>query len=170
MEYMEKFDASHDYQHIGRVLLLCEYILDTEYKNPPEGFNSDAVILAAYLHEIGDRKYATPGQHSEAHIAELLVELGADVMLAVKVQLIVDHISYSTEVKNPEAVESALLSHPELAVVQDADRLEALGAVGIARAFTFGGAMRPETKLEGTLEHFTEKLEKLEGMMKGNND
>lgn len=115
---------------------------------------------------MGDKKYSTPDEISKHPVSKVLLELGASPELAFKVQTIVKHVSYSAETKNPLAVEEALLQHPELAAVQDADRLDAIGAVGIGRAFTFGGAMRPETNMAETIQHFTEKLERLEGMMK----
>lgn len=115
---------------------------------------------------MGDKKYSTPEEISKHPVSKVLLELGASPELAFKVQTIVKHVSYSAETKDPLAVEEVLLQHPELAAVQDADRLDAIGAVGIGRAFTFGGAMRPETNMAETIQHFTEKLERLEGLMK----
>jgi uncharacterized protein len=80
--------------------------------------------------------------------------------------MIAKNVSYSTEMKNPRLARAILTQHPELAVVQDSDRLDALGAIGIGRAFTFGGAKRPNGSMQQTIAHFGEKLQKLEGLMK----
>lgn len=102
----------------------------------------------------------------ENQIAEVLLEHGASDALALKVQMIAKNVSYSTEVKNPRLNRAILLQHPELAIVQDADRLDAIGAIGIGRAFAYGGSKKNVGGLQATITHFGEKLEKLEGMMK----
>ena len=106
------------------------------------------------------------GESTENQIAELLLEHGAPTDLAMKVQLIAKNVSFSNEIKGPRMMKAVLDQHPELAVVQDADRLDAIGAIGIGRTFTFGGAKQSNRSMEGTLGHFTEKLERLENMMK----
>jgi uncharacterized protein len=82
------------------------------------------------------------------------------------VALIVQHVSYSNEIKRPQLVKAILGAHPELAIVQDADRLDAIGAIGIARTFSYGAAKAPGRGMQGCIDHFTEKLENIEGMMK----
>lgn len=68
--------------------------------------------------------------------------------------------------KNPAAVTACITRHPELAIVQDADRLDALGAVGMARCFVYNATMYPKNAMEDAVHHFDEKLLGLEHHMK----
>lgn len=168
---MSHYDASHDYNHIKRVLNLAHLILrkerDTATSIPPSAPYRDALVtLGALLHDVGDKKYLEPGQDSTTLVRDLLLARGADPSLAQTVQDLVLHVSFSTETKNPQAVRDTIAKCPELAIVQDADRLDAIGAVGIARCFTFGGAKGSGDGLDGAVRHFEEKLVLLEGMMK----
>lgn len=160
-DYMSHYDGSHDFQHIQRVVHLAHTI---QASSPTATTSPQVVTLAALLHDVGDRKYLKPGEDASRLVATVLVSLGASQALAEKVQAICLGVSYSSEAKDPARVLALIEEHPELAVVQDADRLDAIGAVGIGRTFAFGGARG--RSLEDTIEHFGDKLVKLEGMMK----
>lgn len=157
--YMSNYDPSHDYSHIKRVLHLAQTI-QAHVPNT----NRDIVTLAALLHDVGDRKYLKPGEDATRMIFTTLTSLGASEALAEKIQTICLGVSYSSEIKDLGRVQALIQEHPELAVVQDADRLDAIGAVGIGRVFAFGGAKG--RALDDSLFHFEEKLLKLESMMK----
>ena len=121
--------------------------------------------MFSLLHDVGDHKYQKPGENSENQIAELLLQHGASIELAMKIQLVCKNVSFSNEVKNPRMMKAVMDQSPELAIIQDADRLDAIGAIGIGRTFTYGGA-KSGRGMDETLTHFTEKLERLGGMMK----
>ncbi|TKA24047.1 hypothetical protein B0A50_06938 [Salinomyces thailandicus] len=166
-QYMSRYDGSHDFNHVLRVLALAKLILTKELEaNPWKKFHKQAVVLAALLHDVGDKKYIQPGENAEQMIEILLAKLGCPPRFVAKVALIVEHVSYSSEVKRPQLVKAIVGAHPELAIVQDADRLDAIGAIGIGRTFAYGAAKQPDRGLEGSIEHFTDKLEKIEGMIK----
>jgi len=95
-----------------------------------------------------------------------LLERGASKELAEKVQTIAKHVSYTTEVKTPHLIKGALERYPELAIVQDSDRLDAIGAVGIGRSFTYCGAKQEGKPMQTSIDHYDDKLLKLEHMMK----
>ncbi|KAJ4340361.1 hypothetical protein N0V87_002653 [Didymella glomerata] len=165
--YMSQYDNSHDYQHILRVVSNANIILREESKtNPSTSYDTTSLFLAALLHDVGDHKYALPGSDVSQQVLNVLLSYGASAGLAAKVQTIVTHVSYSNEVRNPQSIVDVLSQHPELAIVQDADRLDAIGAVGIGRCFSFGAAKFPDQAMGRAIDHFEEKLVKLEGMMK----
>lgn len=157
--YMANYDGSHDFHHIQRVVRLAQHI-----QSHTENTSRDIVTLAALLHDVGDRKYLKPGEDASTLISSVLISLGASEALATKIQTICLGVSYTSEVKDPAKVTALIGEHPELAAVQDADRLDAIGAVGIGRCFAFGGAKG--RTLGDAMEHFDVKLLKLESMMK----
>lgn len=162
---MSNYDPSHDFTHIQRVLKLAKTIEARETTaNPTIRYNSDLITLAALLHDVGDRKYLLAGEDGETMVSNLLLGLNADASLAAEVQAIVNHVSYTKEKKDPAKVQAFLVKHPELAVVQDADRLESIGAHGIARFFVYHG-QKGET-LDTAMTFYEERLEGLEGLMK----
>ena len=175
-QYMSQshFDSSHDFAHVQRVVRHAQHILDMEQRlDPTTHYDATVVTLAALFHDLNDRKYSTRTvkfaadiEDPETQVKRVLLRLGASQELARKVQIIVKNVSYTNEVLDPAHTRGVVLQYPELAIVQDADRLDAMGAIGIGRAFTYGGAKAPGRGMQGSVDHFEEKLEKLEPLMK----
>ncbi|KAI1360204.1 HD domain-containing protein [Xylaria arbuscula] len=161
--YMANYDGSHDFHHIQRVLGLAKYI-HAHADGAPER-DPQVVILSALLHDVGDKKYLKPGEDASSLVNDLLISYGAPEELATKVQAVCLGVSYSSEIKDPARVQELIKVCPELAVVQDADRLDAIGGIGIGRVFTFTGA-RTKASMDDSIQHFHDKLLKLQSMMK----
>lgn len=161
-----RFDASHDFNHVLRVTAIAIKILEKEQKRATlSACDPLTVILGALLHDVDDRKYRATDTQKNPVVQQELFRLGLDISKAERVQILVDSVSYSSEKKNPQRVRDLLVTMPELAIVQDADRLDAIGAIGVGRCFAYGAA-KTTRDLSGTMEHFDDKLVKLEGMMK----
>ncbi|PSR84181.1 hypothetical protein BD289DRAFT_345121, partial [Coniella lustricola] len=172
--YMSRNDASHNFEHIQRVVKLANHI----YTHSPPSFRATldptVMTLSALLHDVGDHKYL-PANTDRATATTMVFhllhhQLGACEDLALRVQTIVNGVSYSGEVAGesaePGRMRELLERHPELAVVQDADRLDSLGAIGVARCFTFGGARTESVSLEEGMAQVEGRLRAVGGMMK----
>jgi len=175
-EELKGNDGSHDWFHIDRVRTLALSLAEEEQIT-----NLDVVELAALLHDIRDWKYSGSETAGIEAVQEFLARHLYPEEKTKQVLFIIENIGFKTELgkKNLEIT-------PELAVVQDADRLDAIGAIGIARTFAYGGAHKralwdpAEEKLENitkteymkressTLDHFYVKLLRLKDMMKSN--
>jgi len=120
--------SGHDWYHIQRVLKLALHI------QSKEGGDKEIVALAALLHDISDHKFNGGKLDEGGKVAfELLQSLNYPEEKALHVKYIVDNVSYKGA---NTAAEMNLL---EGKIVQDADRLDAIGAIGIGRTFAYGG-------------------------------
>jgi uncharacterized protein len=139
----EQFDASHDFQHIERVYQNALAILHTE----PEA-DAEVVKIAVLLHDVSDKKYTDSKEQENKLIAELSLS-------EEKKQHIRDCIAQVSFNGGNELEATSI----EAKIVRDADRLDAIGAIGIARTFAFGGAKGRKLydKEEGTRTDMTEE-------------
>lgn len=166
-ESLANAEGGHDWFHIERVfnnsLLIAK----------EESVNVLVVSLAALLHDIADPKFHNGDDTIGPKIArEYLTDAKVDKQTVTHVVRIIENMSF----KNSLEQRGKKFNSKELQVVQDADRLDAIGAIGIARAFNYGGfknrpLYNPEivpkpnmTKEEykqssaPTINHFYEKL------------
>jgi len=120
----EQFDASHDFQHIERVYQNALAILETESEA-----DAEVVKITVLLHDVSDKKYTDSKDQENKLIAELPLS-------EEKKQHIRDCIEQVSFNGGNELEATSL----EAKIARDADRLDAIGAIGIARTFAFGGA------------------------------
>lgn len=172
-EKVKNYDAGHDWWHIERVWRNAQYINQFEH--------GDAFIidLAALLHDIADAKFFNGDEKIGPALAKEYLKTNLiDLRVIEQVGQIIENMSFR---KSLGLVE---FHSNELDIVQDADRLDAIGAIGIARAFTYGGyknrelynpEMPPLTTISQedykkstspTINHFYEKLLLLKDKMK----
>ncbi|KAF8424588.1 HD domain-containing protein [Tirmania nivea] len=170
-EYMSQpeFDASHDFSHLQRVVTLAQKIYDTSTPKFQSSCDRNIVTLLALLHDVGDKKYANQSNSetsTKGAVETFLLSINAPEDLAAHVQHLVSNVSFSNEQKHSEYVRCLAAQYPELAVVQDADRIDAIGAIGIARVITFSTAKRSQEGWQGIVSHYEEKLGRLAREMK----
>ena len=157
-EHMRDFDASHDYSHIERVVALARKILAAEQQDSPHiQYNPTVVIIGALMHDAADSKYLELLSQSSnidpnTFIHDTLLTLGASSDLATAVQAIVQNVSYFKERRDPEGIQIVLRDYPELRIVQDADRLDAIGLVGTMRTIVYGGIIRRPNGFQGSVD------------------
>lgn len=164
-EKLEGTESGHDWFHIERVWKLSLKIQEKE------GGDKLIIELAALLHDIADAKFHNGDETLASKIVRnFLTEQNLDPSVMEKVIFIIENMSFKNRNDAPENLPL------ELKIVQDADRLDAIGAIGIARTFNFGGYknnlmyhpdIKPklnQTKEEykksngTTINHFHEKL------------
>jgi len=169
---LENSEKGHDWWHILRVWKNAKYISRFE--------KGDMFVteLGALLHDIADYKFYNGDETVGAQKAEkFLKEIGVDENVIKEVSYIISNISFKGSVKALEDLSD------ELKIVMDADRLDALGAIGIARTFNYGGyknreIYNPKIKIQKyknkeeyknnqstSINHFYEKLLHLKDLM-----
>lgn len=134
-EHLAANDASHDYAHIERVRNTALRLAREEGVEDLE-----VVELAAVLHDIYDHKYSGSETAGPEAALAFCLEHGCGEERSARVAFIIKHVGFSKEIAGGDAPKPE--ENLDLAVVQDADRLDAIGAIGIARCFTYGGAVR----------------------------
>ncbi|MCX2582507.1 HD domain-containing protein [Pedobacter sp. MR22-3] len=162
---LKNAEAGHDWFHIERVFKTALNI------NQEEKGNELVIALAALLHDIADPKFNNGDENLGPNLAQsFLQSIAVEEEVVQHVKMIIQHMSF----KN--SFDDNSFTSKEMQIVQDADRLDAIGAIGIARAFTYGGfknrvlydpSIKPEEHLSKesyknttapTINHFYEKL------------
>jgi len=167
-------EAGHDWFHVERVYQNAMLIAEKE------SVDTFVVTLGALLHDIADAKFHNGDESIGPKMAsDFLTEIGVDSTVVIHIQNIIRYISFK---QSKEYLDTAFTSK-ELEVIRDADRLDAMGAIGIARAFNYGGFknrslydpdIKPKLNMSKeeyknskapTINHFYEKLLLLKDMM-----
>lgn len=140
---MEKNDPAHDRCHIQRVLAIVDLLLEKYPQADPF-----LTRMLALLHDMNDDKLSS--DLGIPAVEDFLQKVG---LLQEEIRFLAAGMGKISFRKYPKLPEEIPL---EIRIVQDADRIDAMGAVGIARTFAYGGANG--RSLSESLAHFDEKL------------
>jgi uncharacterized protein len=160
---LKDYDSGHDWWHIERVRRLALYINDKERFADPF-----IVDITALLHDTADSKFSDGSPESGYSVIRDFMTNNEMSEICDRVLNVIKNISFSNKTKDVSIID------PLLFVVQDADRLDAIGAIGIARAFNYGGFRNNSIYIPGdetgnygksTVGHFYDKLLKLKALM-----
>lgn len=162
--YLAHDRSGHDFAHIQRVVKLASHLLSTE-----PAANPLVVLVSAYLHDVIDDKVAADPAQALQTIKQFLAAQRLTDAEQAEILNIIQSISFRHNLDQTQALTLAGK------IVQDADRLDALGAIGIGRTFYYGGhkghimydpAIAPRQQLTAenyrqpntVINHFYEKL------------
>lgn len=167
-------ETGHGFDHIQRVVGLADRLV----QHYPEA-NRVVTVTAAYLHDVIDEKLVADTAQASQEVRYFLTQQGFTTDQVDMIFLIMDNMSYH---KTLDGTAKPLPIEGQ--IVQDADRLDAIGAIGISRAIYFGGhfgekiydpAVKPRTEMthaeyrnlnnETIINHFYEKLLMLKDLM-----
>ncbi|WP_217585476.1 HD domain-containing protein [Lentibacillus saliphilus] len=148
--------TGHDFYHMKRVATVAKSIA---IKEQGDVFICEA---AGWLHDVGDRKLFTEPDAAILDMRQLLKHIGLNTGQMNQIESIIKGVSFTSGQKTPDTLEGK--------IVQDADRLDAIGAIGIARTFAYGAAndqlIHSNDMQDATsIKHFHDKLFKLSGLM-----
>lgn len=163
--------SGHDMAHIERVVKLANKILNHQ----PQA-NAFIVLMSAYLHDVIDEKVIADVNNAINELQDYLRSLNLTTKEILAIFDIIENMSYRKNLSQKTTLSL------EGQIVQDADRLDAIGAIGIGRTFYYGGNKHnimhdpnilPRTKLNEdnykqpntVINHFYEKLFLLKDMM-----
>ncbi len=159
---MQNHDASgHDFHHTMRVYNNAQKIL-IDY---PEA-NQEIVLLGSLMHDIADHKFGFNDNDRQEIITKMLHKYQVNNDIINRVIYIANHISFKS------GTNKTVFTQLEDQIVQDADRLDAIGAIAIARTFAYGGFIGhsiyepdPNSPHKDSISHFYEKLLSLKDNM-----
>ena len=149
-DFFKNDHSGHDFAHTLRVYDLACYIAEQE------GADVYIVGLAALLHDVDDHKLSPDTATEKNRARKFLYSQGIEENIVGSIVDMIRQVSFSQNTLPPDTLEGKC--------VQDADRLDAMGAIGIARTFAFGGSRGrrmhdPEcVDATSTIQHFYDKL------------
>jgi uncharacterized protein len=163
-----KLDESHDYFHMLKVVLNTLDIIKSDYTSHNNYYElKKLVLIVAWLHDVRDHKYLHLSISESLFVTKIneLSKLYLDDKYANQIILIIENISFSQEIKNKlDITLLSSISYETLIIVADADRLEALGQIGIERCTKYGTEklkIDPKEVIYHVVYHAYEKLLRL---------